>query len=124
MQHYQSSHFPKRFQDGGSPGGTLTLDLESYTKFSVELNFFDGIKNIRRSDRKRLVNFSVRTSCKGLKENPCTPGRVIELGGLYVGREQEFSGMGLLTSIKGNGGKWPRTGVPFLDHPTSLWQCK
>jgi hypothetical protein len=25
-----------------------------------------------------------------LKENPDTPGRAIELGGLYVGREQEL----------------------------------
>ena len=55
----------------------------------MELNFFDGIKNIRPSDRKRLVNFSVQNSRNGLKENPYTPGRAIELGGLYVGREPE-----------------------------------
>jgi hypothetical protein len=34
---------------------TLTLDLGSYTEFSVELDFFDGIKNIRPPDRKHLV---------------------------------------------------------------------
>jgi hypothetical protein len=68
----------------------LTLDLESYTEFSVELNFFDGLKNIRPYDRKRLVNFSEENSRKGLKENPYTPARAIERGGLYVGREQEL----------------------------------
>ena len=68
----------------------MTLDLEAYTEFSVEINCFDGRKNIRPSDRKRLVNFSVQNSRKALKENPYTPGRGIELGGLYVGREQEL----------------------------------
>jgi hypothetical protein len=110
----KANNFPKRFQDRSSLGGTLTLDLDSYTEFSVGLNFFDGIKNIRPSDRKRLVNFSVQNPRKGLKENPDTLGRAIELGGLYVGREQEldkivfrsdsrkyrgFSGMGLLTFL-------------------------
>ena len=56
----------------------------------MELNFFAGIQNIRPSDRKRPVNFSVQNSRNGLKENPYTPGRVIELGGLYVGREPEL----------------------------------
>jgi hypothetical protein len=47
-------------------------------------------KNIRPSDRKRLVNFSAQNSRKGLKENPYTPDRAIEPGGVYVGRVQEL----------------------------------
>jgi hypothetical protein len=49
----------------------LTLDLESSTEISVELNFYAGIKNINIQpfDRERLINFSVNNSCKGLKAN-------------------------------------------------------
>jgi hypothetical protein len=32
----------------------------------------------------------VQNSRQGLKENPYTPGRAIELGGLYMGWEQEL----------------------------------
>ena len=35
-------------------------------------------------------HFSVQNSRKGLKENPYTPGRAIQPGGLYVGREPEL----------------------------------
>ena len=72
----------------------MTLDLEADKELSVELSSFDGRKNIRPSGRKRLVNFSGQNSRKGLKENPCTRGRALELGGLYAGREPEFRGMG------------------------------
>jgi len=64
--------------------------LEEYHSASIELIFYEGIKIIDPSDKKRIWEINFQQKRKGIQSNPYIAGPAIELGGLYVGRNREL----------------------------------
>jgi AAA+ ATPase superfamily predicted ATPase len=71
----------------------LSIDptiLSEYSEAQIELLCFDGSREVKPSDKKRIFNISFRTKRRGFKGNPFIAGPAIEKGSLFVGREQEL----------------------------------
>lgn len=62
--------------------------FNEYADIPIEFNFFEGLKAIKPIDKKRIFHLSFRSKRQGVKENPYITGPAIEIGGLYVGREE------------------------------------
>ena len=64
--------------------------LQEISKIALKLDFYDGIKVVTPTDKRRNLELQFQNSRKGMKRNPYVAGPPIEKGGLYVGRSKEL----------------------------------
>jgi hypothetical protein len=65
--------------------------LTEYSEAAIELIFFEGSREVKPLDKKRIFNISFRTERRGYKGNPFVAGPAIEKDSLFVGRDQELT---------------------------------